>query len=368
MSDTQLKPLTGVKVLDFSALGPGPFATMMLADYGADVLSVSRPGGSAGPDPSKGMRRGKAELEIDLRSEEGRKTALDLALNADVVIESNRPGVMERLGLGPEVMLAENPSLIYARLTGWGQSGPYSGYAGHDINYLAISGLLSLASEDALPPLGTLGDLANGSYQAVSSIVMALFHRDRAGGKGVIIDIAITDGAAYMLQPMFGEIKTGLWDGVRENHILAGNAPFYSTYTCKDGLRFSVGAIESKFYDRFLSVLALDDVSRSPRDQLNSANWPELKQKVAQVFLTRTRDEWSEAFSEADACCTPVLELDELASNEHIMARGLVGEVDNALESFPGLRFLEFGAHKEEALDRSPAAIVGRFTVGLGKE
>ena len=358
--------LAGVKVLDFSALGPGPFASMMLADFGASVVSVSRPGGVVGPDPSKGMRRGKTQIELHIRSDNGRAVALQLAAKADVLIESNRPGVMERLGLGPDELLSHNPRLIYARLTGWGQSGPLARKAGHDINYLAVSGMLRVASGDALPPLAMLGDIANGSYQAVSSISMALVNRElnrqRPNGGGGVIDIAIADGASYMLQALFGEMESGLWDGDREHHILSGEAPFYTTYLCNCGGRFAVGAIEPKFYEEFLSVLGLSDVSRDPREQLNAANWPDLKKRISEIFRSKSRSEWTELFDEVDACCTPVLELEELVDHSHTMARGSVtSNVDlNLLQASPAPRFFGFET-KAQGDDSDAKSILATF-------
>ncbi len=296
---------------------------MMLADYGAEVLSLRRPGGLA-VDPSLGMARGKDVMQIDLSGSGGRALAARLAHGVDVLLEGFRPGVMERLELGPEPLMAANPRLVYARLTGWGQTGPYARQAGHDINYLAISGLLGMCGpiEPVAPP-AFLGDLANGSYLAVTGIMLALFERERTG-HGRVVDAAIVDGASYMLTAMFAERSLGLWSGVPGEHLLAGAAPFYGSYRCADGGWFAVGAIEPQFYGALLTVLELDDVARDPAAQFDRAAWPALRARIAARFLERSRDAWTELFDGKDACATPVLGLGELAANTHLAARGTV--------------------------------------------
>ncbi len=332
------KPLAGISVLDFSALGPGPFASMMLSDYGATVTGIVRPAGLA-VDPGKGMARGKDLLTLDLSRAEGRALARRLSRSVDVVLESNRPGVMERLGLGPETLMADNPRLVYCRLTGWGQSGPYAARAGHDINYLAISGLLGMCGQPApVAPPAFLGDLANGSYLAVIGIMLALFQRERSG-RGQIVDAAIADGAAYMLTAMFAERALGLWSGSPDQHLLAGDAPFYGSYACSDGKWFAVGAIESKFYSALLAVLGIDDVARDPAAQFDRAAWPALRARIATRFGERSRDEWTTAFRGVDACATPVLGLDELGHDPHLAARGAVVEGARSAQAAAAPRF-----------------------------
>jgi alpha-methylacyl-CoA racemase len=296
---------------------------MILADFGADVLNIRRPDPSW-VDPADGMARGKCILTIDLRQAEGRDIAARLARRADVLLESYRPGAMERLGLGPDELIKANPRLVYARLTGWGQSGPYANRAGHDLNYLAIAGALGVSGDESpSAPPALLGDLANGSYLAVMGIVMALLQREK-NGQGQVIDAAIVDGAAYMLTPLFGERASGRWGGERGTHILSGNAPFYGVFACSDGRWFSVGAIEPKFYDAFLSVLGFDDVSRALEDQMDREAWPALKARVAGRFRTRSRDEWTAAFGKVDACGAPVLEVEELPHDAQLASRGTV--------------------------------------------
>lgn len=316
-------PLAGLRVLDLSGLGPAPFATMMLADFGARVLSVRRPD-PLPFDPAAAMSRGKDAIGLDLRQAEGQALARRLAQGSDILVEGFRPGVMERLGLGPDILMAENPKLIYARLTGWGQTGPYAQRAGHDINYLAISGALNVIGEDKpTAPPGLLGDLANGSYTMIIGVLMALVERQRTG-RGQVVDAAIVDGAAYMLGPMFGELELGLWDGDPDHALLGGKAPFYGVYRCADGKWFSVGAIEQKFYAAMLSILGLDDVDPSAEAQMDRSHWPALRERVAAAFRTRPQHEWIPLFGAVDSCGAPVLTASELAADPHNAARGTI--------------------------------------------
>jgi alpha-methylacyl-CoA racemase len=318
-------PLEGIRVLDLSGLGPAPFATMMLADFGASVLSVRRPDPMPF-DPAAAMSRGKDVIGLDLRLPLGQATARRLAKSVDVFVEGFRPGVMERLGLGPETLIADNPGLIYARLTGWGQSGPYAKRAGHDINYLAISGALkTIGDERPVAPPGLLGDLANGSYTMVIGVLMALVERQRTG-RGQVIDAAIVDGASYMLGAMFGELELGLWDGDPEHALLGGSAPFYGTFACADGKWFSVGAIEQKFYAAMLTILGLHDVDPTAEAQMDRDQWPDLKARVAAAFKTRPQAEWTDLFGAVDSCGAPVLEIGDLAEDPHNAARGTITE------------------------------------------
>jgi len=270
------------------------------------------------------MSRGKDVIGLDLRAPDGQAVARRLAAHADVLVEGFRPGVMERLGLGPEPLLEANPRLVYARLTGWGQTGPFAQKAGHDINYLAISGTLGqIGTERPTAPPAFLGDLANGSYPLVIGVLLALVERQRTG-VGQVIDAAIVDGAAYMLSAMFGEIELGLWDGDLRHALLGGEAPFYRAYRCADGRWFSVGAIEPEFYAAMLDVLGLADIDRSPQAQLDVAAWPALGERIAAIFATRPQAEWTALFAPHEACAEPVLALDEIAAHPHLAARGTV--------------------------------------------
>lgn len=310
---------------------------MMLADFGASVISVRRPDPQAF-DPAVAMSRGKDVIGLDLRSGGGQETVRRLARLCDVLVEGFRPGVMERVGLGPDVLLEINPRLVYARLTGWGQTGPYARRAGHDINYLAISGALGVVGEERpTAPPGLLGDLANGSYTMIIGILLALFER-QSTGRGQVVDAAIVDGAAYMLGAMFGELELGLWDGKPEHSMLGGRAPFYGTYLCADGRWFSVGAIEQKFYAAMLEILGLGDVDASAVAQMDRPGWPALRERVAAAFKTRSQADWTARFAPVDACGAPVLALDEIAADPHMASRGAVTAADGVLTAAPAPR------------------------------
>lgn len=328
-------PLRGVRVIDTSALGPGPFCSMLLADFGADVISVERPE-SPSFDPAGFFARGKRSTVVDLRAPRGSEVIARLAAGADVFLESNRPGTMERRGLGPDVLCGRNPGLVYARLTGWGQDGPYRDRAGHDINYTAVAGALGVIGDDApVPPQAFVGDIAGGSLLAAFGIVTALFER-AATGRGQVLDAAIADGSALLNTPQLGAFNAGLWAG-RGRGILSGAAPFYGVYECADRRYFAVGAIEAKFYAEFLAALGIQDGPSGPA-QFDPAGWAELRRRVAEVFRTEPRSHWSAVFADIEACGTPVLELDELAEDPHLRARGTVVERDGRLTAAPAPR------------------------------
>jgi alpha-methylacyl-CoA racemase len=321
---------------------------MILADFGAKVVSVRRPDPQAF-DPAVAMSRGKDVIGLDLRSPGGQNVARRLAASADVLVEGFRPGVMERLGLGPETLMGANPGLIYARLTGWGQDGPYAQRAGHDINYLAISGALGVSGEDKpTAPPALLGDLANGSYPLVIGILLALVERARTG-LGQVVDAAIVDGAAYMLAPMFGELELGLWDGDPAHSMLIGAAPFYGVYRCADDRWFSVGAIEQKFYVEMLNVLDLADVD--PSTQLDRPCWPALRARIAAVFATRPQADWTERFAGAEACGAPVLAIADLAADPHMADRRAVTETGGVRTAAPAPRL---SGHPDLTVDIAP--------------
>ena len=255
----QKGPLSGMKVIDMSALGPGPFCGMLLADHGADVIGVSRPS-TDGPDPSGWFSRGKRSIVVDLRSPEGPGVIFQLCETADVLIESNRPGTLERRGLDPDELLSVNPRLVYTRLTGWGQHGPYANRVGHDINYIAVAGALgAIGNGEPVPPLNIVGDFASGALMAMIGITLALLERERTG-RGQVVDAAMVDGAALLLSAQLAEFSDGQWQG-RGGSTLSGAAPFYGAYECSDGRWFAVGAIEPRFYAAFLQALGLGDVA-----------------------------------------------------------------------------------------------------------
>lgn len=302
---------------------------MLLADFGADVIAVERPHTPAF-DPSKYLSRGKRSAIVDLRSPRGAEVIARLADTCDVLLESNRPGTMERRGLGPDVLCDRNPRLIYARLTGWGQEGPYSTRAGHDINYIAVSGALGVVGGEApVPPLAMVGDLAGGALTTALGIVMALFERT-VTGEGQVVDGAIADGSALLNITNLAELSAGIWPG-RGKHLLSGVAPFYGVYACADGPYFAVGAIEPKFYAQFLAALGIDDIDVNPSQQLDPASWPALRERVAAVFRSKPRSHWTAEFAQIDGCGSPVLELDELVDDPHLRSRGTIIESANGV-------------------------------------
>lgn len=316
-------PLDGVTVIDVSTLGPGPFASMMLADFGAEVVEIRRPG-PVEVDAADQFVRGKKQLTIDLRAPGGAELIARLTDTADVFLESYRPGTMERRGLGPDVLLGRNARLVYTRLTGWGQSGPYAATAGHDINYVAIGGPLGAIGADPTstpaPALNLMGDFAGGSLPAVLGTVLALLARERTG-RGQVVDAGMVDGAAYLMFAQFAELARGLWHG-RGSSVLSGVAPFYTVYRCADGGWMSVGSIEAKFYAQLLKALDLDEGFL--QRQHDRGSWASDRAVIAAVFATRPRDHWAALFAGSDACAYPVLDLDEVARDPHVTGRGSV--------------------------------------------
>ncbi|MFC4948073.1 CaiB/BaiF CoA transferase family protein [Pseudonocardia sp. GCM10023141] len=339
--------LHGVRVLDMSALGPGPFCSMLLSDFGADVIAVERPE-TQSFDPAKFFSRGKRSAVVDLRAPGGPDVIARLADHADVFLESFRPGAMERRGLGPDVLCERNPRLVYARLTGWGQDGPYRNRAGHDINYIGVAGTLGVigaaGSPAPVPPLATLGDIAGGSMVCALGIVMALFARATTG-RGQVVDAAIVDGAALLNTPQLGELNAGIWAG-RGAHLLSGAAPFYGVYRCSDDRWFAVGAIEAKFYAAFLAALELAPPGAA---QLDPSGWDALREQVAQTIATKPRAHWSAVFADIDGCGTPVLDLDELVDDPHLRARATIVEEDGLLHAAPAPRLSRTPARRRPA-------------------
>jgi alpha-methylacyl-CoA racemase len=319
----QQSPLTGTTVIDVSTMGPGPFASMVLADFGAEVIEIRRPVAND-IDAADQFVRGKRQLTIDLRAPGGAELIARLTDTADVFLESYRPGTMERRGLGPSTLMARNPRLVYTRLTGWGQSGPYAASAGHDINYVAIGGPLGAVGDDPaaapVPALNLLGDFAGGSFPAVLGTVLALFARERTN-RGQVVDAGMVDGANYLLFAQFAELALGSWKG-RGTNMLSGVAPFYSVYRCADGGWMSVGSIEGKFYAQLLDGLGLDGTLLERQHDV--AAWPAARAAIAAVFASQPRSHWTAVFTGTDACAYPVLDLDEIAADPHVAARGSV--------------------------------------------
>ncbi len=352
-------PLAGLKVLEFAGIGPGPFACMLLADLGADVVRVDRTGG-AGRLPKDVMVRGRRSVSLDLKQPAAIAACLDLVAAADVLVEGFRPGVMERLGLGPEPALARNPKLVYGRMTGWGQAGPLSPTAGHDIDYLAVSGALgAIGLEDKpIPPLNLVADFGGGAMYLVMGVLAAVLHV-KAGGEGQVVDAAMTDGAASLTTMSHGMRAAGMWSDRRASNLLDGGAPFYDTYRCKDGGWIAVGCIEPQFYAAFLQGLGIDPASLP--HQMDMSQWPATKARFAEVIATRTREEWEAAFAGADACVAPILSLGEAPAHPHNVAREAFIELDGVVQPAPAPRFSKTpgavrwgvplpGAHTDEVL------------------
>ncbi|MFD9194939.1 CaiB/BaiF CoA transferase family protein [Streptomyces phaeochromogenes] len=314
-------PLRGRRVVEFAGLGPTPFAAMLLADLGADVLRVDRadatPGGA-----KETYHRGRPSAGLDLKSPDGRAVALRLVERADVVVEGFRPGVMERLGLGPDTCLERNPRLVYGRMTGWGQDGPWADRVGHDINYLALTGALDMfrrRGERPLPPMNLLGDFGGGSLYLLVGILAALTHADRTG-EGQVVDAAIVDGVAGLLASVCGRTAHGSWLPEPGTNFLDTGAPFYEVYEASDEGHLAVGAIEPRFYQALLTGLGLEPAELP--DQHDRSGWPRMKKVFAARFATRTRDDWAAAFDRTEACVTPVLTLAEAQQHPHLRARG----------------------------------------------
>lgn len=334
-------PLAGVRVVELAGIGPGPFAAMVLADLGADVVRVDRPGGTGGlriePDYDL-ANRNKRSVLLDLKSERGMAAVLDLVERADILIEGYRPGVAERLGVGPDACLARNPKLVYGRMTGWGQQGPLAESAGHDIGYIAVTGALGMIGASGGPPVAPanlLGDYAGGSLYLVIGVLAALQHA-RAGGPGQVVDAAIVDGTAHLTAVIHGMMAAGGWQDRRGANLLDGGCPFYGTYETADGGYMAVGALERKFYEEFIGLLGIADQAPA-RDDFDS--WGALSAAIAARFKQRTREEWTAVFAGSDACVAPVLSLREAPAHPHLAARSTFVDHDGVTQPAPAPRF-----------------------------
>ncbi|GAA3066607.1 CaiB/BaiF CoA transferase family protein [Streptosporangium carneum] len=337
---TRSGPLAGVRVLELAGLAPGPFAGMMLADHGAEVLRVERAAtvAAAGDEPRHGvMDRGKRTIGLDLKSPEGVAAFKQLAGGADVVIEVYRPGVAERLGIGPADLHAVNPRLVYGRITGWGQEGPLASAAGHDIDYIALSGVLSALGREGerpTPPINLLGDFAGGGLMLAYGVLLALVERERTG-VGRVVDAAMVDGAATLFAMFCPEAQSGRW-GARGTNLLDTGAPMYDTYETADGKFLAVGALEPRFWAEMVSLMGLSDLP----DRDDRSQWPALRRRLAEAFGSRTRAEWEAVFEGSDACVSPVLEMTEAADHPHNKARGTFVEVGGVRQPAPAPRLL----------------------------
>lgn len=342
-------PLEGIRAVELGGIGPGPFAAMMLADMGADVIRIERPDANplvAGLDDRLDvLRRGRRSLDVDLKSAEGLDLVRRMAQVADVLIDPFRPGTTERLGLGPDELTARNPRLIYARVTGWGQTGPLAHAAGHDINYVALAGPLSAigrADSPPAPPLNLIGDFGGGGMLAALGIALALVERGRSG-RGQVVDAAMVDGTALQFASIMGFRAMGIWRDRREDNFLDGGAPYYDCYETADGGFVSVGALEPPFYAELLDRLGLDpeDWPQEDRDR-----WPALRARLTEIFRSRTREQWSDELAGTDACFAPVLSPEEAAAHAQNAGREVYTSVDGVLQPAPAPRF-----------DRTPGAI-----------
>ena len=362
-------PLAGIKVVEIAGIGPGPLAAMFLADLGATVIRVDRkePSGLGAPRPVQfdlGLRNRKS-IRVDLKDPAAVEMVLELIARADALIEGFRPGVMERLGLGPETCLVRNPRLVYGRVTGWGQDGPLSQVAGHDLNYISITGALHAMGREGqapTPPLNVLGDYAGGSLYLAFGLLAGILEA-RGSGKGQVVDAAMVDGVASIMTVTMGLHAAGMLSKERGTNLLDTGAPFYEVYACADGKYVSVGPIESKFYKLLLEKL---DLQHHPllQKQMDRAQWPEAKQVLAAKFKERTRDEWARLLGELDVCLAPVLDFDEAPSHPHIKARGTFVDLDGVTHSAPGPRFSRTPAARPEppaalSTDNAIAALQG---------
>jgi alpha-methylacyl-CoA racemase len=331
-------PLCGTRVVELAGIGPGPYACMLLADMGAEVLRVDRPGGGALSLSSYDvLDRGRRSVAVDLKSPAGAEVVLRLAASADVLVEGFRPGVAERLGVGPDACAARNPGLVYARMTGWGQQGPLADRAGHDIDYAALAGALHAVGEPGrkpVPPLNLVADFGGGSLFLVAGVLAALVERGRSG-LGQVVDAAMVDGVTSLMSMFYGLRAAGVWSDERGANLLDGGAPFYDTYLCADGRYVAVGALEPQFWAALVDTLGLHDLP----PQHDTACWPELRQRLSLAFAARSRDEWAELFAGVDACVAPVLTLGEAARHPHLVARGSVVEHDGVTQPAAAPRF-----------------------------
>ncbi|RYU10134.1 CaiB/BaiF CoA transferase family protein [Nocardioides iriomotensis] len=340
-------PLAGVRVVELAGIGPGPHAAMLLADLGADVIRIERPGGatSAGPRESDLLTRGRPSVALDLKHPDAVVTVLTLVERADVFLEGMRPGAAERAGLGPDELLARNPRLVYGRMTGWGQDGPWASVAGHDLNYIGVAGVLHGLGQSADRPqfpANLLGDFGGGSTYLVIGVLAALLEA-RTSGQGQVVDAAIVDGAAHLGTMLAGMLAGGVQHERRVAGLLDGGAPFYDVYETADGRHLSVGPLEPQFYAELVRLLGLDDAAP---DQWDVARWGELRERLTARFKERTQAEWAEVFAGTDACVAPVLPVSEAARHPHLAARGTWVERDGLTQPAPAPRF-----------SRTPAAL-----------
>ncbi len=355
-------PLKGMKIVELGGIGPGPYCAQMLADMGADIIRVDRKG-TVGNDREKFnvLHRSRRSIAVDLKKPQGVETVLKLIEQSDALIEGFRPGVMERLGLGPDVCLERNPRIVFGRMTGWGQDGPIANAAGHDINYIALSGALHAIGrpgEPPVPPLNLVGDFGGGGMLLAFGIMCAVYEA-RNSGKGQVVDAAMVDGAASLMNMFFGLYAGGIWGENKGTNLLDGGAHFYDTYETSDNKWISIGSIEPQFYALLLKHAEIEDPDF--QNQMDVSKWPELKEKIAKIFKSKTRSEWCDIMEGTDVCFAPVLSFDEAFNHPHNVERKTFVEVDGVTQAAPAPRFSRTapeiqgpppgpGQHNEEAL------------------
>ncbi|MBT5849552.1 MAG: CoA transferase [Acidimicrobiaceae bacterium] len=354
-------PLQGVTIIELAGIGPGPFCAMMLSDMGADVIRVDRAGAVRGGDPNVPpidvLGRGRRSIGIDLKSPDGRETLMRLVDKADGLTEGFRPGVTERLGLGPDECMARNSALVYGRMTGWGQTGPYALTAGHDINYIALAGALEpigRRGEAPVPPLNLVGDFGGGGMYLAFGMVCAILEA-RSSGQGQVVDAAMVDGAASLMGFFHGFRAMGIWNDDRGTNMLDTGAPYYDVYETSDGKYVSIGSIEPQFYAELREKLGLDDAKWDA--QQTRADWPDRKADLAEIFMMKTREEWCELIEGSDVCFAPVLSIEEAPKHPHNVARGTFTEVAGVTQPGPAPRF-----SRTEAKIQGPAAHAGQHS------
>lgn len=350
-------PLAGLTAVEFVGVGPGPFAAMWLADMGARVIRIDRPGQRWNQTRGDVLNRGRQSLALDLKAPGARDVALRLIGGADVLIEGYRPGVMERLGLGPDVCLQANPRLVYGRITGWGQDGPRAQEAGHDLTYLAATGILAAIgpAERPVPPLNLIGDFGGGGMLLVAGVLAALVER-ATSGRGQVVDAAMAEGAGLLASMIWAYHNKGLWEARREANIFDGGAPYYRVYECADGAHVALGAIEEAFWTQFLDLAGIDDADLR-HNRRDRARWPELCARLEAIFRTRTAAEWADLTAGTDACLAPVLDFAAAPSDPQVRARGSLIAPDGATQPAPAPRF-----NRTPGAVQGPAPFVGEHT------
>ena len=353
-------PLTGIKVIEMAGIGPGPFCAMMLSDMGAEVIRVDRLAHKGSGHKANVLNRGRRSIAVDLKNPEGVATVQRLIDGADVVIEGFRPGVMERLGLGPDACLKRNSRLVFGRMTGWGQDGPLALAAGHDINYISIGGALGAmgyADRPPAPPLNLVGDFGGGAMYLLAGVLAALVERGTSG-KGQVIDAAMTDGTASLLSPFYGMMAMGMWTKERMDNRLDGGAHYYGSYACADGKFISIGSIEPQFYALLLELCEIDDPEFAKQN--DKQHWASLRGKLEALFITQPRDHWCALLEGTDVCFAPVLDLQEAPTHPHNVARQSFVEIDGVTQPAPAPRF-----SRTPPSVQAPAAIAGEHSEAI---